>query len=106
MLAWVLMPDHWHGIVVLDSPIPLSQLMKRAKGSTAHAFNRQSDRHGSVWKDGFHDRAIRRDEDVVAVARYVVANPIRAGLVDSVADYPFWDAAWLTPENTSPWEGL
>ena len=106
VLAWVLMPDHWHGLVVLDEPVPLSKLMKRAKGTTAHAFNRETGRRGLVWMDGFHDRAVRRDEDLRAVARYVIANPIRAGLVDSVAEYPFWDAAWMTPRNPQTWDGL
>ena len=35
------------------------------------------------------------DEDLVAVARYIVANPVRAGLVKNVRDYPHWDAVWL-----------
>ena len=106
LLAWVLMPDHWHGLVVLDEPIPLSTLMKRAKGTSAHSFNRHTGRQGLVWRDGFHDRAIRRDEDLRAVARYVIANPIRAGLVESVAHYPFWDAAWLGQDQTCVWDGL
>ena len=42
-----------------------------------------------------HDRALRRDEDLLAVARYIVANPLRAGLVRRVGDYPLWDAVWL-----------
>ena len=48
-----------------------------------------------VWASAYHDHAIRDDEDLRAVARYIVANPLRAGLVKSVADYPFWDAVWL-----------
>ena len=35
------------------------------------------------------------EPDELATARYVVANPLRAGLVTSIGDYPFWDAAWL-----------
>jgi hypothetical protein len=38
---------------------------------------------------------VRSDEDVQAIARYIVANPIRAGLVKRVGDYPFWNAIWL-----------
>jgi hypothetical protein len=38
---------------------------------------------------------LRQDEDVARVARYVVANPLRAGLVKRIGDYPLWDAAWL-----------
>ena len=35
------------------------------------------------------------DEDLAGVARYIVANPLRAKLVRALADYPFWDAVWL-----------
>lgn len=95
LACWVLMPDHWHGVVVLTAGHTLADLMNRAKGRSAFQFNRAIGRAGPVWADGFHDRAIRRDEDLLAVARYVVANPVRAGLVTSVGDYSFWDACWL-----------
>ncbi|MNN75503.1 hypothetical protein D3C81_1918110 [compost metagenome] len=52
-------------------------------------------RTGKVWQSGYHDHALRRDEDLKAAARYLVANPLRAGLVKSVRDYPFWNAVWL-----------
>jgi hypothetical protein len=38
---------------------------------------------------------LRREEDVLSVARYIVVNPLRAGLVARVGDYPLWDAVWL-----------
>ncbi|MGB7814803.1 MAG: hypothetical protein WBL28_00460 [Methylotenera sp.] len=48
-----------------------------------------------IWQPGFYDHAIRKDEDIVAIARYIIANPIRAGLVKRVGDHPHWDAVWL-----------
>jgi hypothetical protein len=44
---------------------------------------------------GFHDHALHRDEDLKNLGLYVVANPLRAGLVKSLGDYPHWDAIWL-----------
>ncbi len=41
------------------------------------------------------DHALRKDEDLVHLARYVVANPVRAGLVERLGDYPLWDAQWV-----------
>jgi hypothetical protein len=38
---------------------------------------------------------LRKDEDLQTVARYIVANPLRAGLVEKIGDYPLWDAIWL-----------
>jgi REP element-mobilizing transposase RayT len=93
--AWVLMPDHWHGLVTLDGTRALSTLVKHAKGTTARRFNRSQGRAGNVWRDGFHDRAIRQDQDLRTVARYIIANPLRAGLAEQVGDYPYWDAEWL-----------
>jgi len=36
-----------------------------------------------------------KSEDLMKVARYIVANPLRAGLAGHLADYPHWDAIWL-----------
>ena len=43
--------------------------------------------------------ARRREEDLQDVARYVVRNPIRAGLVRSVHEYSLWDAVWIHPKS-------
>ena len=48
-----------------------------------------------AWQPGFHDHAVRAEEDLASVARYIVANPLRAGLRGKIGDYPFWNAIWL-----------
>jgi REP element-mobilizing transposase RayT len=94
-LAWVLMPDHLHWLVVLRDT-PVQALMQRIKSRSAIAINKTSSGHnGKLWQRGFHDRALRREEDLQSVARYIVANPLRAGLVKRIGDYPLWDAIWL-----------
>lgn len=95
LLCWVLMPDHWHGLVALGDGQSLSTLMNRVKGFSARTFNNGISRRGRVWSGGFHDHAMRREEGLLPAARYIVANPVRAGLVGRVGDYPFWDACWL-----------
>ncbi len=49
----------------------------------------------SVWQHGFFDRAVRRECNLIALSRYIVANPLRAGLVEEIGDYPLWDAVWM-----------
>ncbi|MFJ7285197.1 REP-associated tyrosine transposase [Pseudomonas sp. NPDC099000] len=93
-LAWVVMPDHFHWLIELQNT-QLSKLMARTKSRIAVTLNRSAGRQGPVWQHGYHDRAIRKEEDLQAVARYIVANPLRAGLVKRVGDYPLWDAIWL-----------
>jgi len=95
LLCWVLMPDHWHGLVRLRREGDLAKAMRQAKGSMARAANLARGRGGIVWEPGFHDRALRREEDILPAARYVVGNPLRAGLASRVGQYPYWNAAWL-----------
>ncbi|KRA51548.1 hypothetical protein ASD72_00140 [Pseudoxanthomonas sp. Root630] len=94
LLCWVLMPDHWHGLVRLTGTTSIARVVGMAKGRSAHAI-RDVMAGKRVWADGFHDRALRRDDTTLAAARYIVANPMRAGLVARVGDYPYWDAEWL-----------
>ena len=93
-LAWVVMPDHMHCLVELREK-SIAQLMCRIKSRSSLAVNEALGRRGRFWQKGYHDRAVRREQDVKDLARYVVANPIRAGLVTRVHDYPLWDACWL-----------
>ena len=94
-LAFVVMPDHLHWLLQLPHGKSLSTCVGRVKSASARLINRRTRRKGRLWQDGFHDRAIRRDEDIVHIARYIVANPIRAGIVSSIRHYPHWYAVWL-----------
>ncbi|MCQ6258177.1 transposase [Pseudomonas sp. Q11] len=93
-LAWVVMPDHFHWLVELRRG-SLSGLMQKTKSLSTKAANSCLDRKINLWQPGFHDRALRREEDLVKLARHVVANPLRAGLVERLGDYPLWDAIWV-----------
>ena len=93
-LAWVVMPDHFHWLIELQQG-SLSGLMQKTKSLSTRAVNMSNGRKGSLWQQGYHDRALRRDEDLVKLARYIVANPLRAGLVGRLGDYPLWDAVWI-----------
>jgi REP element-mobilizing transposase RayT len=93
-LAWVVMPDHFHWLVELEN-CPLRKLMRETKSLITREVNLFRSRNGPLWQQGYHDWALRREEDLVKMARYVVANPLRAGLVEKLGDYPLWDAIWL-----------
>jgi len=88
-LAFVVMPDHLHWLMQLGSGMALSTCIGSVKSISARQLGLP------VWQKGFHDHAVRKEEDLPALARYVVANPVRAGLVKRVGQYPHWDAIWL-----------
>ena len=94
-LCFVVMPDHLHWLLQVHGPAPLSRVVGRVKSVSTRQLNRRLGTTGCLWQDGFHDRAVRWEDDVQALARYVIANPLRAGLVATVREYPLWDAAWL-----------
>jgi REP element-mobilizing transposase RayT len=89
------MPDHIHGLLSLRGRAALPSVMNTLKGRSGHSINRLLARNGPFWQSGYHDHALRREEDRLATARYVVANPLRAGLVAHLGDYPHWDSIWL-----------
>jgi putative transposase len=93
-LAWVLMPDHFHGVLQLGEDASLSDVMQRYKGRIAATVNRLLGRSGPLWQDGFHDHALRREEDLRQIAWYIVANPLRAGLTNRLGDHPYWNLDW------------
>jgi putative transposase len=94
LLAWVLMPDHAHLLIELVGKESLSLVVGRAK-AIASAEVRRSAGLVAIWQPGFHDHALRTEESVRQAARYLVANPLRAGLVTQIGEYPFWDSVWL-----------
>ncbi|RON78323.1 REP-associated tyrosine transposase [Pseudomonas fluorescens] len=93
-IAWVVMPDHFHWLVQLEG-MHLQPLMQAVKSRSTLSINRALNRKGAFWQSGYHDRAIRDGQCLRPYARYIVANPLRAGLVEKIGDYPLWDACWL-----------
>lgn len=94
-LAWCLMPDHLHWLMQLGETLPLARVVQRFKSLSAIAVNRALGRHGAVWASAYHDHQLRQEEDLRIIARYIVTNPLRAGLVQRLGDYPYWNAIWL-----------
>jgi putative transposase len=94
-LAWVVMPDHLHWLFGLGDAVELARVVQGYKGASAREINGLRGTGGPVWQRGYYDHALRKEEDVLAIARYIVGNPLRAGLAASIGDYPHWDAKWL-----------
>jgi putative transposase len=90
-LAFVVMPDHIHWLFSLNKS-RLDKVLHGVKSFTAHQFR------GNLWQDGYYEHNVRKEQDLVKISRYIVANPLRAKLVEYIGDYPFCDAVWLNGE--------
>ena len=93
--AYVVMPDHIHWLCIPPQNATLSAIMHSLKSWTANELKSHHNIQGQIWQTAFHDRAVREGEDIRSVARYIISNPLRAGLANNIGDYPHWDAVWL-----------
>ncbi len=85
--AAVVMPDHLHLVGQLGQGT-LAKVMHTLKSYSAHCLA-LAGVETPVWQKGYHDHGLRDDEDYRARVRYVLQNPLRAGLVQRVKDYPY-----------------
>jgi putative transposase len=86
--AYCFMPDHVHVLAEgRRESADLRRFVNDVKQRTAH--DARSWIRGRLWQPGYYDRVLRDDDSSHDVARYIVANPVRAGLVASPRDYPF-----------------
>ncbi|MGI9204294.1 MAG: REP-associated tyrosine transposase [Woeseiaceae bacterium] len=88
--AFVVMPDHVHWLFQLQSQSSLPAAVRSVKGRSALRINRSRKSTGSLWQPGYHERALRSDESLLDAGHYVIANPVRAGLVARIEDYPLY----------------
>lgn len=86
LYAFCLMGNHYH--LLLETPEPnLVQGMRRLNGVYTQAFNRRHNRVGHVLQGRYKSILVDKDAYLRELCRYVVLNPVRAGLVASVEDW-------------------
>jgi REP element-mobilizing transposase RayT len=87
--AYCIMPDHVHAPLSADAEVDASlhAMMRRFKQGLGFAFKRETGR--ALWQRSYHDHVLRPDEDPAVHAAYVIGNPVRAGLVLSVEEWPY-----------------
>lgn len=92
LLAWVLMPGQWQGLVALGGFDDLASCVTRLKARSTRLLASTHLGSGALWTSGYQACCV---DDELDAARRMVMHPVRAGLVQRVGDYPFWDARWL-----------
>ncbi|MEI8705642.1 REP-associated tyrosine transposase [Pseudoalteromonas sp. B62] len=93
-IAFVIMPNHVHWLIQLGNEKSLSDVIKSFKGRCSKTIR---DRLGvqKLWQRNYYDHMIRNEDDLLNNARYIIANPLRAKIVDKVALYPYWDCIYI-----------
>lgn len=98
VLAYVVMPDHVHALLKANlDGADLQATVKAWRQQTGFTWSR---RHGcKLWQHGYWERVLREHETPLSVARYIVENPVRAGLVTHPREYPLCGSAAYTMEE-------
>jgi REP-associated tyrosine transposase len=96
--AFCLMGTHYH-LVVDTTTKNLSAGMQYLNGEYADGFNRRHDRAGHVFGARFASWVIRDEMHYERTLEYVLANPVRARLVEDWTEWP-WSAARGVAEHT------
>ena len=105
--AWCQMTNHYH--ILIETPeTNLAQGMRQLNGVYTQRFNRGHGRVGHVFQGRYKAILVERDSYLLELARYVVLNPLRAGMVKRLETWP-WSSylatcgqapvpAWLQPD--------
>jgi putative transposase len=99
---YVVMPNHIHLLLSLNHQ-NLGRIIQFIKAGFSHALHQHGCAFATVWQQRYYDRRIRDENEFAEVAEYIRQNPVRKGLVESAADYPFSSArvSGLKPLQTN-----
>jgi putative transposase len=88
ILAYCFMPDHVHLLIEgLQETADARKFIIKSKQCSAHAYAESSG--GRLWQPFGYEHVVRNDEGTITIARYILENPVRAGIARSVLEYPF-----------------
>ena len=89
VLAYCFMPDHLHLLVNGEcEESDCRAFIKRAKQHSSYYYAK-THAGRKVWQRYGYDHVLRDDEDTVDVVRYILSNPVKAGLSTCIGEYPF-----------------
>jgi REP element-mobilizing transposase RayT len=92
VLAYAVLQDHVHLLLVPREPATISIVMHSLKSYTANRLNKLLGTSGAIWQQSFYDRVIRNDAQLETALRYIHENPVGAGLVRVPGQYLYSSA--------------
>ena len=87
--SYVLMTNHFHLLATPQTETGLPQMMQAVGRSYVRYFNDLHGRSGTLWEGRYRSTLIQTDRYLLACMAYIDLNPVRAGLVSDVRDYPW-----------------
>ncbi len=98
VIAYCLMPNHYHFLLRQETDEPLSKFMGVLFNGYVQALNLQQGRTGTLFEGRFKHRCVDKWEYLVTLCRYIHLNPVKAKLVARPEDWAY--------SNYGEWIGL
>jgi putative transposase len=93
VLAHGVMPDHLHALVVGLTPASdVKEFVRSYKQHTGHWWKHEHGQSSPLWQASYYERVLRDEDRNEGVIRYILMNPVRAGLVNDPREYPYLGA--------------
>ncbi|MBI5942976.1 MAG: transposase [Chloroflexi bacterium] len=89
IIAYCLMPNHYHFLLRQESEEPLSKFMQVLFNAYVQALNIQQERTGTLFEGRFKHKRVDKWEYLMVLCRYIHRNPVKAGLVEKPEDWAF-----------------
>lgn len=89
ILAWCLMPNHFHLLVQPEIAECLNKFMQWLMTSHVRRYHQHYRTSGHVWQGRYKSFAVQDNDHLITVVRYIEANAVRAGLSASAAQWPW-----------------
>ena len=86
--AYCLMSNHLH-LLIQEREETISDIVKRIGVTYAHYFNKKYERSGHLFQDRFRSEPVDDIEYFVTLLRYIHQNPLKAGIIENINDYPW-----------------
>ena len=102
LLAWCVMPNHVHVVIEPIEGHTLSVIVKSWKSFTSRQANTRLGRTGAFWEADYFDRYMRNEDHLMRTIEYVENNPVKAGLVEEPADWPWSSASRQASSERGP----
>ena len=87
ILAYCLMPNHFHFVLVPHQADYLSKFMQLLMTKHVRRYHQHYETSGHIWQGRYKSFIIQEDEHLITILRYVESNPVRAGLVSTAKDW-------------------
>jgi putative transposase len=89
VIAYCLMPNHYHLLLRQDGDIPIYRFINALFNSYVQAVNRQQNRRGTLFQGRYQYVHVDREEYIVHLCRYIHLNPVKANLVSRPEEWEY-----------------